>query len=156
MLVVQNREKVWGEKRIGNKVDMLAHVVGYRHKINTRGDSRCMKTYLTRISKSELDMPTRMNLEQFLPLDAPLLDHLVYDYKKLEDLKMYQSNRGLNLGMREEIEVRELICGVSSEEEIVATRKWISRMRGGDQKSSTSNHRHPNVFCGLRAPQLVI
>ena len=28
--------------------------------------------------------------------------------------------------------------------------------RGGDQKSSTSNHRHPNVFCGLRAPQLVI
>ena len=138
MLVVQNREKVWGEKSIGNKVDMLAQVVGYRHKINTRGDSRCMKTYLTRISKSGLDMPTMMNLEQFLPLDAPLLDHLVYDYKKLEDLKMYQSNRGLNLGMREEIEVRELICGVSSEEEIVATRKWISRMHKMDQNSFAS------------------
>ena len=27
---------------------------------------------------------------------------------------------------------------------------------GGVQKSSTSNHRHSNVFCGSRAPQLVI
>ena len=27
---------------------------------------------------------------------------------------------------------------------------------GGVQNSSTSNHRHPNVFCGKRAPQLVI
>ena len=27
---------------------------------------------------------------------------------------------------------------------------------GGVQKSSISNHRHPNVFCGMRAPQLVI
>ena len=27
---------------------------------------------------------------------------------------------------------------------------------GGVQNSSTSNHRHTNVFCGKRAPQLVI
>ena len=37
---------------------------------------------------------------------------------------------------------------------------WISRTetprRGGVQKSSTSNHRHPNVFWGKCAPQLVI
>ena len=146
MLIVQNGEKVWGEKRIGNKVDMLAQVVGYRHKINTGGDSKCMKTYLTRISKSGLDMPTMMNLEQFLPADAPLLDHLVYDYKKpegwkypkLEDLKIYQSNRGLNLGMLKEIEVRELVCGVSSEEEITATREWICRIHEMDQNSFAS------------------
>ena len=96
MLIVQNGEKVWGEKRIGNKVDMLAQVVGYRHKINTGGDSKCMKMYLTRISKS---------------------------------------NRGLNLGMLEEIEVRELVCGVSSEEEIAATQEWIFRMHERDQSS---------------------
>ena len=27
---------------------------------------------------------------------------------------------------------------------------------GGVQSSSNSNHRHPNLFCGKRAPQLVI
>ena len=29
-------------------------------------------------------------------------------------------------------------------------------MREGVQSSSNSNHRHPNLFCGKRAPQLVI
>ena len=29
-------------------------------------------------------------------------------------------------------------------------------MRKGVQSSSNSNHRHPNLFCGKRAPQLVI
>ena len=33
-------------------------------------------------------------------------------------------------------------------------RTWA--VRGGVQKCSTGNHRHPNVFCGMRAPQLVI
>ena len=27
---------------------------------------------------------------------------------------------------------------------------------GGVHKSSISNHRYPNVFCGMHAPQLVI
>ena len=37
--------------------------------------------------------------------------------------------------MIKEIEVRELVCGVSSEEEIVATRDWISKMHAIDQSS---------------------
>jgi len=28
--------------------------------------------------------------------------------------------------------------------------------REGVQSSSNSNHRHPNLFCGKRAPQLII
>ena len=32
----------------------------------------------------------------------------------------------------------------------------LSEEGGGVQNSSTSNHRHPNVFCGERASQLVI
>ena len=91
-------------------------------------------------------MPTIINLEQFLPVDAPLLDHLVHDtrklegwkYSRLEDLEKYQSNRGLNLGMLKEIEVRELVCGVSSEEEIAATREWINKMHEKDQGSFDS------------------
>ena len=37
----------------------------------------------------------------------------------------------------------------------VQTDKLCCTMEGG-QKSSMGNHRHPNVFCGKRAPQLVI
>ena len=142
MLVSHEGEKVWGEKRIGNKVDMVAQIVGFKHRMNNGRDQICMQRYLTRVSKSGLDMPTMLNLEQFLPVDAPLLDYLVHDtrrleglkYPKLEDLESGdQSNRGLSLGMLKEIEVRELVCGVSSEEEIVATREWISRMHEMDQ-----------------------
>ena len=82
-------------------------------------------------------------IKKFLPAGAPLLDHLVHDtrklkgwkYPKLKDLEKYQSNRGLSLGMLEEIEVRELVCGVSSEKEIAATREWINKMHEKDQGS---------------------
>ena len=40
--------------------------------------------------------------------------------------------------------------------QVVNTGRQPTEARGGVQNSSTSNHRHPNVFCGLRAPQLVI
>ena len=143
LLVSHEGEKVWGEKRIGNKVDMVAQIVGFKHRMNNGRDQICMQRYLTWVSKSGLDMPTMLNLEQFLPVDAPLLDYLVHDtrklegwkYPKLKDLEKYQSNRGLSLGIMKEIEVKELVCGVSSEEEIVATREWINRMHEMDQSS---------------------
>ena len=126
MLIPQEGDQVWGEKRIGNKVDMIAGLVGFRHRINTGRDQACMQKYLSRVSKSGLYMPRMLRLKQFLSADAPLLDYLVYDvkkpegwkYPKLKELELYQSNRGLSLKMLEEIEVRELVCGVSPEEEI--------------------------------------
>ena len=35
-------------------------------------------------------------------------------------------------------------------------RHLLTLTREGVQSSSNSNHRHPNLFCGKRAPQLVI
>ena len=35
-------------------------------------------------------------------------------------------------------------------------KSFMGLLLGGTQKSSTSNHRHPNVLCGKRAPQLLI
>ena len=82
-----------------------------------------------------------LTLEQFLPAGAPLLDFLIHDtrklkgwkYPKLEELEKYQANRGLNLSMLNEIEVRELVCGVSSEDEISEVRNWIKEMHKIDQ-----------------------
>ena len=146
LLNPQDGEKVWGEKRIGNKVNMIAQVVGFRHRINTGRDQTCMQKYLSRVSKTGLDMPSMLRSEQFLPVDAPLLDYLVYDvkkpegwkYPKLKELEGYQSNRGLNLGMLKEIEVKELVCGVSSDEDIAATCEWINVMHATDQSTFAS------------------
>ena len=100
-----------------------------------------MQRYITRVSKTGLDMPTMLIFEQFLPVGAPLLDFLIHDmrkpegwkFPKLEELEKYQANRGLNLSMLNEIEVRELVCGVSSEDEISEVREWIKEMHKIDQ-----------------------
>ena len=146
LLVSHRGEKVWGEKRVGSKVEMVAQIVGFRPKINTGRDTSCMDVYLNRVSRSGLDMPTMMTQEQFLPAGAPLLDFLAYDtrkpegwkYPKAENLEYYQNNRGLSLEMLKEIEVRELVCGVSSEKEIDEIREWIKEMHEKDQGSFSS------------------
>ena len=45
LLVSHEGEKVWGEKRIGNKVDMVAQIVGFKHRMNNGRDQICMQRY---------------------------------------------------------------------------------------------------------------
>ncbi len=92
-----------------------------------------------------LDWPSKLTLDQYLPLHAPLLDFLVEDakrvdawsYPKLGELEKYQRIRGLNMKMLERIEVRELVCGVSSASEILKVRSGVKRKKSskpGKQK----------------------
>ena len=118
MLIPAQFPKVWGETRIANKIGMVGDLTGRTHRINTGGDERYMSLYLRRVSESGLDWPSKLTLDQYLPLHAPLLDFLVEDakrvdawsYPKLEELEKYQRIRGLNMKMLERIEVRELVC----------------------------------------------
>jgi len=142
MLIPAQFPKVWGENRPANKIGMVGELVGRTHKINTGGDERYMSQYLQRVSHSGLDCPGKLTLDEFLPLHAPLLDFLVEDtkridawkYPKLEELEKYQRFRGLSLKMLERIEVRELVCGVSSASEILEVKEWIERMQEEDQR----------------------
>ena len=147
LLIPQEGEKVWGEQRKANKVDMLSKLVGYRHRINTKKDNSYMTKYLTRVDLKGLDKPDYLRMKEFLPADAPLLDFLVEDtkgldgwkYPKLNELLFYQDNRGLSLKMLEEIEVRELVCGVSSEQEIDEVHDWVTTMYRRDQATFGTN-----------------
>ncbi len=113
-----------------------------------------MSLYLRRVSHSGLDWPSKLTLDQFLPLHAPLLDFLVEDakridawkYPRLEELEKYQRIRGLDLKMLDRIEVRELVCGVSSASEILEVRKWIEKMQDADQRSNCKEKLHL-CFC---------
>ena len=132
MLIPSQFPKVWGETRIANKIGMVGELAGKTHRINTGGDERYMSLYLRRVSHSGLERPSKLTLDEFLPLHAPLLDFLVEDTKridlKLEELEKYQRIRGLDLKMLDRIEVRELVCGVSSTSEILEVKEWIERI----------------------------
>ena len=73
LLLTHTEEKVWGKKRIGNKIAMISQIIGFAPRINTGKDQVNMQRYITRVSKTGLDMPTILTLEQFLPAGAPLL-----------------------------------------------------------------------------------
>ena len=135
-------EKTWGEKRTFSKVDMVGEITGFRHKIATRRDRHCMNKYLDNVSHNELNIPKFGNRADYLPVGAPLLDYLTEDvrnsegwmYPKLDDLMSFQSHRGLSWSMTQEIEVRELICGISSEGEIKEVVEWIQLKFDQDQE----------------------
>ena len=142
MLIPQIGEKVWGEKRAGNKVDMIGEMVKFKPRINTGNDNACMKKYLSCVSRDRLDQPSMLRREKFLPVDAPLLDYLVesskkvvgWKYPRMEELEYYQANRGLSLEMLKQVEVKELVCGRSTREEIVEVARLIERMNALDQE----------------------
>ena len=69
-------------------------------------------------------------------MGAPLLDFLAVEtegpkglkYPSRENLKTYQNNKGLTFSVLKEVEVREIICGESTHEEIEKFHEWITEM----------------------------
>jgi hypothetical protein len=136
MLIPAQYPKLWGETRIANKINMVGEVG------STLVDMINICHYICPKFLSGLDWPSRLSLEEFLPLHAPLLDFLVEDtkrmdswkYPKLEELEKYQRYCGLCLEMLDRIEVRVLVCGVSFTSKILEVKSWIERMQENDQR----------------------
>ena len=125
-LIPQQRSNSWGDSKIHNKVNLVKDMIGYKPRINTKDDERNMRTYLKKSFKDKLKIPRTGLDKEFLPMGAPLLDFLAVEtegsagwkYPRLEELRSYQENRGLTFSVLEEVEVREIICGISTQDEI--------------------------------------
>ena len=121
-LIPQPRLNSWGDSKIYNKVNLVKDMKGYKPRINTKDDERNMRTYLKKSPKDELVIPKAGLNEEYLPMGAPLLDFLTVEtegsagwkYPKLKELRSYQDNRGFPFSVLKEVEVREIICGVST------------------------------------------
>ena len=67
-------------------------------------------------------------------MGAPLLDFQAVEtegpagwkYPSLKSLREYQDNKGLTFSVLREVEVGEIICGVSTQEEIEKFHEWIT------------------------------
>ena len=109
-------------------------MIGYKPRINTKDDEKNMRLYLRKSFKDKLVIPRAGLNDEFLPMGAPLLDFLTVDtegstgwkYPRLEELKFYQANRGLTFSVLEEVEVRKIICGISTQDEIEKFHEWIT------------------------------
>ena len=93
-----------------------------------------MDTFLKHVPESDFLMTNLGPEKDYLPVQAPLLDYLTIEtkgstgwkYPKLQELRSFQQKQGLTYSVLEDVEVREVICGISSTEEIQKFHEWTT------------------------------
>ena len=80
----------------------------------------------------EFRTQVQLLFKEFLLRSAPFIDFLLigihtgagWNYPSSTTIHGIQANQGLSYQMLEDVEVKEIIAGISSPEEILETRKW--------------------------------
>ena len=115
-------------------MSLAKHIMGYKPRINNKNDAKCMDMFLNRVPESDLVMTNLGPDKDYLPVQALLLDFLTVEdkgstgwkYPKLQELRRFQQKRGLTYSVLENVEVKEVICGICSTEEIQKFHEWIT------------------------------
>ena len=99
--------------------------------MNQREDEECMSMFLDKVIVNGVQDPGLTPFKEFLPRSAPLVDFLSicihsgagWKYPSVDTIHRIQKNRGLSYQMLGDVEVKEIVSGVSSPEEIMEIRK---------------------------------
>ena len=122
-LILRPKENSWGHLRVLDK-DHVPAFVGVTLKMNKRKDAECMTAFLDATVVNGVQDPGITPVEEFLPRSAPLVDFLSiglhsgagWKYPSPDTIHGIQQNRGLSFQMLKEVEVKEIVAGVSSVE----------------------------------------
>ena len=112
-LIPQPKRSAWGDSKEFNQVNLVREMVRYKPRINNKNDAKCMDTYLKDAPESELVITKLGSIDDYLPVEAPLLDYLAtntegstgWKYPKLEMLRKFQQKLGLTYTVLEDVEV---------------------------------------------------
>ena len=105
-------------------------------------DRRCMEEYLTKVAIDGLQDVGVGEWEDFLPIGVPLIDlyslvvqdEASWKFPSQETIVEIQASRGLSYRMLEDLEVKEIIVGRSSAEDIIEAQKWMLGKYKEDQR----------------------
>ena len=101
--------------------------------MNQKKDEECMTAFLDAVIVNGVQNPGLTSFEEFFPRSAPLVDFLSiglhsgagWKYPSADTIHGIQKDRGLSFQMLKDVEVREIIAGVSSPEEILEINLWM-------------------------------
>ena len=133
LLVRQPQVVTWGSKLAFNKENLVATLVGYKPVMGRKKDEACMVKYLGKVMVNGLQDPQLGPRSAFLPEGAPLLEYLAvyqermdaWKYPTREEVNLFERGRGLSMKMLEEVEVRVIVAGRTSQERIKETVEWF-------------------------------
>ena len=140
-LISRPKGNSWGHGRVLDKENIIQEFVRFTPVMNRKVDEECMSKFLDKVIVNGVQDPGLTPLEEFLPRSAPLVDFLSigihsragWKYPSANTIHRIQKNRGLSYQMLGDVEVREIVAGVSSAEEILETRKWMEDQQAKDQ-----------------------
>ena len=101
-----------------------------------------MHKYLEKVNGVGIQIPHQTTMQDFLPAGAPLLDFLAstvdrlesWKYSPGEEIKFYQKARNLNHKLLDDVIVKEIIVGETSDEDIRSIVSWLWDQWEKDQR----------------------
>ena len=132
-IILLPKENLWGHRRVLDKENIIREFVRYTPVMNERKDAKCMTAFLDSVIVNGVQDPGLTPFEEFLPRSAPLVDFLSiglhsgagWKYPSADTIHGIQRDRGLSFQMLKDVEVKEIIAGVSSPEEIREINLWM-------------------------------
>ena len=120
---------------------------GYEPTINRGKDQKCMEDYLKVTEKGGMQNPQLESLRNLLPAGAPLLDFLSCTMERADDWNLpgraevdfWSHERGITMKILDQVEVKEIIVGRSTEDEIDQITSWFWDHYAKDQKILPTN-----------------
>ena len=105
-----------------------------------------MSAFLDSVTVNGVQDPGLTPFVEFLPRSAPLVDFLSiglhsgagWKYPSADSIHGIQTDPGLSFQMLKDVEVREIIAGVSSPEEICEINLWMQEQHAQDQSILTT------------------
>ena len=124
------------------KSEIMKNYCGYKPVMGRGSDAQCMNKYLEKVVQDGIQVPQHININEFLPAGAPLLDFLAstieraetWKYPPQEEIKFYQKARSLSYNLLEDVIVKEIIVGETTDEEIRSIGTWMWKQWEKDQR----------------------
>ena len=141
----------WGrdEQSKGVKISprvLVKSVIGQLPTSTRDWDEKCMSRYLDCMSLSHTFLPEIFDDQHnFLAAGAPILDFVAADGRRVDVwnvattgrttslIKEIQHSRGLSWHLLESVEVREIVVGLTSQEETLETINWAKQKQIEDE-----------------------
>ena len=141
ILIPRTLSNIWGVDRILDKRNIMNVFCGWKPEMNRRRDDACMKVYLENVNPGGLQDPGISSLRDLLPVSSPLLDFLAVGLEDLTGWKFptpdlisrASIDRSPSYKMLEDIEVREIIVGVTPPDEVKRIHGWIKHKMSLDR-----------------------
>ena len=154
-LIPRPKENSWGKGRALDKEGMIPEFIEFLPIMNLCQDEEYMSTFLDKVIVNGVQDPGLSHFEEFLPRSTPLVDFLSigicsgagwkYPLALADTIHGIQKNRGLSYQLLDDVEIKEIIAGVSSPEEILEIRKWKEAQHAKDQAILPTNVVSMNV-----------